>query len=452
MYRRNSFERSTNLCFISVLLSVLAVSSSAVFTVRAQHAAQVPLSTIADLDEDATKWAIYEENGNPISEVTNATSPSLDGHSLRCAILGGDAYSNVHCYRNLPAEPDSNVFLMSLSFYYRPNSSFNNASGVPSIVQGLEFTMNKWQNGLRYEWALQWDNVDPNASPPAPKWRYWDPAQADWFDTGISGGITGMGWHTLVLEGGIFNGQLHYHRFTFDNTTFPLDIVTSPAIAAGEPDKLAVAVQLDGNYQEDAYEVFIDDLSLITAESFNDVPFRYWAFDWIQRLYAANITGGCGVNPLYYCPENQVSRAEMAVFLERGIHGSSYIPPAVGGSTGFGDVPTTYWAARWIKQLAAEGITAGCGGGNYCPNALVSRAEMAVFLQRAEHGGGYTPPAVGSTTGFTDVPTNHWAARWIKQLAAEGITGGCGGGNYCPNAPVTRAQMAVFLVKTFSLP
>ncbi|MBI5296141.1 MAG: hypothetical protein HY869_11755, partial [Chloroflexi bacterium] len=43
-------------------------------------------------------------------------------------------------------------------------------------------------------------------------------------------------------------------------------------------------------------------------------------------------------------------------------------------------------------------------------------------------------------------------AAWIEQLAAEGITGGCGGGKYCPKQVVNRAQMAVFLVKAFSLP
>jgi len=77
---------------------------------------------------------------------------------------------------------------------------------------------------------------------------------------------------------------------------------------------------------------------------------------------------------------------------------------------------------------------------------------MAVFLLKSKYGSSYSPPAVGASTGFDDVPTTHWAAPWIKQLAAEGITGGCGGGNYCPNNPVTRAQMAVFLVKTFNLP
>jgi hypothetical protein len=77
---------------------------------------------------------------------------------------------------------------------------------------------------------------------------------------------------------------------------------------------------------------------------------------------------------------------------------------------------------------------------------------MAVFLLKAKHGAGYVPPAVGTSTGFGDVPPDYWAAALIKQLVIEGITSGCGGGNYCPEAPVTRAQMAVFLVRTFNLP
>jgi hypothetical protein len=77
---------------------------------------------------------------------------------------------------------------------------------------------------------------------------------------------------------------------------------------------------------------------------------------------------------------------------------------------------------------------------------------MAVFLLKAKYGAGYVPPAVGSGTGFGDVPADYWAAAFIKQLVTEGITTGCGAGNYCPEQPVTRAQMAVFLVRTFSLP
>jgi hypothetical protein len=75
---------------------------------------------------------------------------------------------------------------------------------------------------------------------------------------------------------------------------------------------------------------------------------------------------------------------------------------------------------------------------------------MSAFLLKAEHGSSYTPPACQGV--FADVPCPSLFADWIEQLAAEGVTAGCGGGNYCPNAPQTRAQMAVFLTRTFNLP
>ncbi|HEY3475856.1 MAG TPA: S-layer homology domain-containing protein, partial [Anaerolineales bacterium] len=188
------------------------------------------------------------------------------------------------------------------------------------------------------------------------------------------------------------------------------------------------------------------------VSTFADVPVSEGAWKSIEAIYSAGITGGCSSSPLIYCPSTQVTRAQMAVFLERGIHGSSYSPPAAGNSTGFADIAPDYWAAAWIKQLVAEGITSGCGANSYCPEAPVTRGQMAVFLLRAKYGASYTPPGVGTTTGFSDVPANHWAAAWIKQLAAEGITSGCGAGSYCPETPITRAQLAVFMAKIFNLP
>ncbi|MBK8821830.1 MAG: S-layer homology domain-containing protein [Anaerolineales bacterium] len=199
---------------------------------------------------------------------------------------------------------------------------------------------------------------------------------------------------------------------------------------------------------------------LITGETytirktpiFTDVPYSYWANSYIERLYTASITGGCVLSSLQYCPDSTVTRAQMAIFLLKGIHGSSYAPPAVNGNTGFDDVAADYWAAAWIKQLAAEGITSGCGAGIYCPDSTVTRAQMAVFLLKAKNGSSYAPPAVGGSTGFNDVAVNYWAAPFINQLVTDGITSGCGAGNYCPDDSVTRAQMAVFLVRTFNLP
>ncbi|HUE98850.1 MAG TPA: S8 family serine peptidase, partial [Anaerolineales bacterium] len=100
-------------------------------------------------------------------------------------------------------------------------------------------------------------------------------------------------------------------------------------------------------------------VNAVTPQTFADVSTGYWSWDFIERLSNAGITGGCATGPVRYCPEDTVTRAQMAIFLLRGIHGPSYTPPGVGGSTGFGDVPTTYWAGAWIKQLAAEAITGG---------------------------------------------------------------------------------------------
>ncbi|PKN93176.1 MAG: hypothetical protein CVU44_12165 [Chloroflexi bacterium HGW-Chloroflexi-6] len=189
----------------------------------------------------------------------------------------------------------------------------------------------------------------------------------------------------------------------------------------------------------------------IRTQIFADVLPSYWAWSWIERLYNNGITSGCGISPLIYCPESSVTRAQMAVFLLRSINGAGYTPPAATGTV-FTDVPTSHPYAAWIEQLADDGITGGCGLGIYCPDQPVTRAQMAVFLLKAKHGTGYLPPAVGDNSGFADVSTSHWAAAWIKQLAAEGITSGCGAGNYCPEQSVTRAQMAIFLIKTFDLP
>ena len=75
---------------------------------------------------------------------------------------------------------------------------------------------------------------------------------------------------------------------------------------------------------------------------------------------------------------------------------------------------------------------------------------MAVFLLRAKHGPTYTPPPATGLL-FADVPADAFAAAWIEALANEGISSGCGGGNFCPNDPTSRGQAAALLVRTFGL-
>ena len=177
---------------------------------------------------------------------------------------------------------------------------------------------------------------------------------------------------------------------------------------------------------------------------FLDVPPANLFHTDVEKIFRLGITAGCG-DGTNYCVTNAVTRAQMAVFLLKAEHGSGYVPPACSGH--FGDVVCPGPFTDWIEQLSNEGITAGCGGGNYCPDASVSRAQMAVFLLKTEHGSAYVPPACGGIFGDVACPSQY--ANWIEQLSAEGITAGCGGGNYCPSLAVLRGPMATFLTRTF---
>ena len=76
------------------------------------------------------------------------------------------------------------------------------------------------------------------------------------------------------------------------------------------------------------------------------------------------------------------------------------------------------------------------------PQARIVGARLDYRLQ-------VSPPPAAAT--FGDVPVSDAAFRYVEALAASGITGGCGGGNFCPNSPVTRRQMAIFLAKALGL-
>jgi hypothetical protein len=189
------------------------------------------------------------------------------------------------------------------------------------------------------------------------------------------------------------------------------------------------------------------DRLLHIGDSFTDVPRSHWAYRYVETILHNGVTAGCGATN--YCPDTSLTRAEMAVLLLRSKHGPTWAPPASTGSV-FTDVPIDFWAGDYIEEIAAEGITAGCGGGRYCPDNPITRAEMAVFLMRALNGPAWVPPASTGTV-FTDVPIDHWAGEFIEALAAAGLTAGCGGGNFCPDGPVSRAEMAVFLTSTFGM-
>jgi len=212
---------------------------------------------------------------------------------------------------------------------------------------------------------------------------------------------------------------------------------TSPALAAGTVNDLIVMTP-DGT---------TGTLPKAWVADFLDVPAAQQFHAFVTTLVSNAITAGVGGG--LYGADQPTLRQQMAVFLMKARHGLCYTPPPCTVAV-FTDVPCSSGFSPWINELVAENITGGCGAGIYCPTDPVKRQQMAVLLLKTLEGPGYTPPACTVAT-FTDVPCASNFAPWIYDLVARNITGGCGGGNYCPADAATRGQMAVFMVKTFLL-
>ncbi|MEW6337014.1 MAG: S-layer homology domain-containing protein, partial [Acidobacteriota bacterium] len=185
---------------------------------------------------------------------------------------------------------------------------------------------------------------------------------------------------------------------------------------------------------------------------FADVPPSHPQYGSINLIRYNGITAGCDASG-NYCPASTLTRAQMAVFLLKAKHGSSYAPPACNPSSPiFADVACpSGFAVDWIEQFYREGITAGCGTNplRYCPDATITKAEMAVFLLKSKDGSSYTPPAC--TGVFADVPCpSGFAVNWIEEIAERGVDTGCGGGNFCPTQTVSRALMAQMVARTWA--
>ena len=178
------------------------------------------------------------------------------------------------------------------------------------------------------------------------------------------------------------------------------------------------------------------------AQQFTDVPPSSPYYSAVNLMKADNVTSGCSTT--LYCPDDNVTRAQMAVFIVRAVYGSDVFPYST--QPYFQDVTPSTFGFAWIQKLYELGITTGCGPQLYCPIDSVTRAQMAVFLIRARYGSqtAFTWPA---TAYFTDVPSGSFGFQWIQRMMLDSITSGCGPGFYCPDSDVTRGQMASFLTR-----
>jgi peptidoglycan/xylan/chitin deacetylase (PgdA/CDA1 family) len=253
----------------------------------------------------------------------------------------------------------------------------------------------------------------------------WDVDPQDW--SGISAG----GIHSNVVghagDGSVI--LLHDANANYRNTATATTMIISTLHSRGfcfgvinnDGDIVPAdeAAQLIGPFYDIGNSVFIDDI--------------LWLFD-------EGITKGC--NPPYnnrYCPDNSVTRGQMAAFLVRTLGLSDGA-----GSNAFTDDDDSIFEAD-IERLAEAGITKGCNppdNSKFCPDRRISREEIAAFLARA-----FDLDEADTLNAFTDVGDSMFGIE-IASLAAAGVTKGCNPPDntlFCPNETVTRGQMAAFL-------
>jgi hypothetical protein len=250
---------------------------------------------------------------------------------------------------------------------------------------------------------------------------------------------------TLVLLGG--SGLAPVTGVKFGQVAASFLVVDDTHVAAITPSGISgvVSVTVSTDEPQD------DTLARAFVYDFADLPPGSLFHDSVVALALRAVTGGCGAGN--FCPNTTLNRGQAAVQIEKAMRGADFpfdpvfrdpndIPLSmvdVDRCSGFGP---------YIQQFLVDQITAGCGYPDYCPLNPVTRSQMMVFLLRAEHGPSYVPPPATGTV-FGDVPAESFAADYIEAASHEGITGGCGGGNFCPSNPVTRGQAAALIVKTF---
>jgi parallel beta-helix repeat protein len=165
---------------------------------------------------------------------------------------------------------------------------------------------------------------------------------------------------------------------------------------------------------------------------------------YIEAIAAEGITKGCNapVNDRY-CPDQRVTRGQMAAFLDRALG----LSPS--SQDWFNDDEESIFEDS-INALAASGITKGCdppANTQFCPDRVVTRGEMAAFLKRAFNLTAY------SGDKFVDDGSSPFEND-INVLAASGVTKGCNppiNNRFCPNDAVRRDAMASFLGRALGL-
>jgi hypothetical protein len=195
----------------------------------------------------------------------------------------------------------------------------------------------------------------------------------------------------------------------------------------------ASAVVAEGHGGVAAYirAIFTSDVSLVDA-------WRTGGSNGNESSFASTRTSGVTA---YMDPDQPGSGFYRSLVTRPGITTTDVRAGAgmtsSGSVTPFTDISSSTFKAH-IEWLYLSGLTGGCSPTRFCPDDSLTRAQMAAFLARALELPAATKDYFTDDNGIT-------LESHINRMAEAGLTGGCGGDNYCPGSAVTRGQMAAFL-------
>jgi hypothetical protein len=324
-----------------------------------------------------------------------------------------------------------------------------NGAGVPSVARIVKLTEPVLPAGLEVDTAADGGSDGNRVFEPgeavtaAPSWR--NPTHEDVDLSGAATAFTGppAGVYSVL------DGEARYGTIAPNGT--------ASCQATGDCYRLSVSglgvrpLHWDADLTETTSAGPLHHWTIHLGDSFRDVPRSNPYYRLVETLLHNGVTAGCGSR--LYCPDAPATRAQAAVFVLASMHGPGYAPPAcVAGQERFSDVPASSPFCPWIEELARKGVVAGCGPGLYCPDAAVTREQLAVMVLATLEGGGYAPPAcVPGLERFMDVPASSPFCPWIEEIVRRDAVAACGRHLFCPAADVHRDQASEFLVGGFGL-